>query len=200
MEQKRTLLWLSANTHHDELSHAISDQWQLTRINPRQPPLTLQPAWMGKPVGVCQLDGLAAGELEHLRQWLELLPASFWLALVHQSQLKQPQIRRLIQDYCQDYHTLPVDWQRLRNSLGHMWGMSSIRSADATVGRQNYQGFVLSGPSQIIRQTRSVLRRYAATNEPVLIYGESGTGREAAARFVHRDSSQIGRASGRERV
>ncbi|MDR9425504.1 MAG: sigma-54 dependent transcriptional regulator [Marinobacter sp.] len=190
MEQNRPLVWLSADMRQTETSLYIGSQWQLTRVHPGQPPLSRQTHWDRKPIGVCELASLAPDQFGYTSQWLECLPVSSWLALVQPNQLDQPEIRRLIQDYCQDYHTLPLDCRRLQNSLGHMWGMSCLVRTDAGRNRANYQSFVLNGPSQAIRRTRSLLRRFAATNEPVLIYGESGTGREAAANFVHKDSSR----------
>jgi len=190
MEQKRPLVWLSADSHQDKPGLPIEHQWQLTRVSPASPPITPHPGWAGKPVGVCNLAGLAPDQLEGVRHWLELLPVSYWMALAHPEQLQLPEVRRLVRDYCQDYHTLPADWQRLHNSLGHMWGMSRLGKTDAATARPGYQDFVLDGPSETIRRTRSLLRRFAATSEPVLIYGESGTGREAAADFVHQHSDR----------
>jgi len=190
MEQTRPLVWLSADRRQDEISLHTGHQWQLTRIHPEQPPHTLPAHWDRKPVGLCDLASLTPDQSDYVIQWLELLPVSFWLALVQPHQLDQPRIRNLIQDYCQDYHTLPIDWRRLHNSLGHMWGMSCLNGTEIDLSRANYQNFVLNGPSQAIRHTRSLLRRFAATSEPVLIYGESGTGREAAASFVHKGSNR----------
>lgn len=190
MERRRPLIWLSADLREDETNQHIGRQWQLTRVHPGTPPHTLRAAWDSKPVGVCDLASLAPGQFGHMQQWLELLPVSYWLALVRPQQLDQPRIRQLIQDYCQDYHTLPTDWRRLQNGLGHMWGMANLNQPNTPGRHSGYQDFVLSGQSQAIRHTRSLLRRFAATNEPVLIYGESGTGREAAANFVHKDSER----------
>jgi len=190
MERKRPLVWLSADLRQDETNRHIGSHWQLTRVHPGKQPHTLQTAWDTKPVGVCDLASLAPGQFGHMQQWLELLPVTYWLALVRPHQLNDPQIRRLIQDYCQDYHTLPIDWRRLQNSLGHMRGMSNLNQRDSSDHHSGYQDFVLNGRSRAIRHTRSLLRRFAATNEPVLIYGESGTGREAAANFIHKDSGR----------
>jgi len=190
MEQKRPLVWLSADSRQDTTGLPVEKHWQVTFVNAASPPVALHPGWVGKPVGVCNLAGLSPEQAEGVRHWLELLPVRCWLALVQPSQKEQPEIQRLIRDYCQDYHTLPADWPRLNNSLGHMWGMSRLNQADNSAGHLGYQDVVLEGPSETIRRTRSLLRRFAATGEPVLIYGESGTGKEAAAEFVHRHSDR----------
>ena len=190
MEQKRPLVWLSAGSDHRATHLPIHKQWQLTHINPFQIPTAMLRAGAGRPVGVCDLTSLTPSQLDNTRQWLEWLPVRSWLALVKQRQLEHPEVRRLIEQYCQDYHTLPFDWQRLTNSLGHMWGMSQLEQPHLGKTHAGYQEYVLNGPSQAIRATRSLLRRFAATDEPIVIYGESGTGREAAAEFVHLHSER----------
>jgi len=183
-------VWLSAHTHPDELAPVIGDHWQLTRINPRQLPAFGQSELTGSPVGVCHLGSLGVTDFDLLQQWLEYLPTQFWLALVQPSQLELPRVRQLIQDYCQDYHSLPADTNRLRHTLGHLWGMSHLHHENDPASRQGYQPLALDARCRGIQPTRSLLRRFASTHEPVLIYGESGTGREAAALFVHQQSSR----------
>jgi len=188
MEQKPILLWLSADRRQNKVHQRFANRWQVMWIHPGEPLPAQQRTCGSKLIGVCDLASLTPGQYAHIDQWLEQLPASSWLGLVQPGQMDNPQVRRLIQDYCQDYHTLPIDWRRLRFSLGHMWGMACLDNLEADQARASYQHFALKGPSQAIRRTRSLLRRFAATNEPVLIYGENGTGRDAAAHFVHRES------------
>lgn len=49
------------------------------------------------------------------------------------------------------------------------------------------------GVSQVMRDLKNYLRRVAATSSNVLITGETGTGKELAAEFVHRHSSRAAR-------
>lgn len=46
----------------------------------------------------------------------------------------------------------------------------------------------LIGQSMAIRRVADLLRRFAQTDEPVLVTGESGTGKELAARAIHENS------------
>ncbi|MGC8120597.1 sigma-54-dependent transcriptional regulator [Marinobacter sp. VGCF2001] len=188
MEPQRPLVWLSAAPDTEMQATLRLPGWQQVRICAQQTPIFPAAECIGKPVGVCVLSELDATGLDNLRAWLEILPVTSWLALVTRRQLENTEVCRLIREYCQDYHTLPLDSRRLLNSLGHMWGMQALGATMTDPERISYQDYVLDGPSSHIRQARSLLRRFAATHEPVLIYGANGTGKEAAARFIHEHS------------
>ena len=188
MEQKRPLVWLSAAPDAENTQLPNLPGWQMTVINSQHAPVLPMPDYLGKPVGVCVLADQGPPTLENTKGWLEMLPVTTWLAVVGRQQLNNAMVCRLIRDYCQDYHTLPLDHQRLINSLGHMWGMHALSANLTGPELLSYQDYVLDGPSPAIRQARSLLRRFAATQEPVIVYGENGTGKEAAARFIHEHS------------
>ncbi|GGC63002.1 sigma-54-dependent transcriptional regulator [Marinobacter halophilus] len=190
MEQKRPLVLLSADSAMGAGALSVCPEWQLARINALESPTGLPPEWDEKPVGICTLTAKDLPHLEQIRNWLECLPVASWLALTHRAQLSHPEVCRLIQHYCHDYHTLPVDQNRLNSSLGHMLGMSRLGSSLPESHSASYQRYVMGGQSPAIRRARSLLRRFAATSEPILICGESGTGKEAAARFAHQHSSR----------
>lgn len=190
MEQIRPLVLLSADSDWSTNRLPVAPDWQIARISPLEAPVGLPPDWDEKPVGICTLTAKDMPHLEQIRSWLEQLPVAGWLALTQREQLKHPEVCRLIQHYCQDYHTFPVDQSRLSDSLGHMWGMSRLGSRLPESHFANYQRYVIGGHSPAIREARNLLRRFAATNEPMLIHGESGTGKDAAARFAHQHSSR----------
>ncbi|MFO8142227.1 MAG: sigma-54 dependent transcriptional regulator [Marinobacter sp.] len=190
MEQQPPLVLLAAGSGQGENHFSVSPGWQLIRINSLESPVGFSPDWAEKPVGICTLTADDIPHLEQVRNWLERLPVACWMALTQREQLNHPEVRRIIQQYCQDYHSLPVDQDRLTSSLGHMLGMSRLSSSLPESHAANYQRHVMDGHSPVIRRTRSLLRRFAATREPILICGESGTGKEAAARFAHQHSSR----------
>jgi DNA-binding NtrC family response regulator len=114
-----------------------------------------------------------------------------WIALIAPGGLAEPELARLVLRHCIDYHTLPVEAQRLRAALGHAHGMAALRQAwSGQVEPPVYHRLV--GTSSAVRGLVSTLSRVAAVEAPVLIQGESGTGKELAAQAIHESSGRAG--------
>ncbi|MCE5394579.1 MAG: sigma-54-dependent Fis family transcriptional regulator [Acidithiobacillus sp.] len=118
-----------------------------------------------------------------------------WLALLNKSSLELLSIRQLIGSAFYDYHTTPIDPQRLLVMIGHAAGMAAISldvlftaSIDAITSVATEEQMV--GASEKMQKVYQDIRKVAATDAPVLITGESGTGKELAARAIHERSSR----------
>ena len=193
MTEKRPLVWLSAAHTKSKVRYALIPRWEMTDFNAENPvPLLLSPP-LGAKVGVLDISQGPINNLAWFEHWLEALNLPYWVGLVSHRPVSSSRTAQLITRYCSDFHTIPVDSNRLDTVLGHLWGMAVIREPAATLPRDGYQSLVLEGSSLAIRQARELLRRFSVTAEPVLIVGESGTGKDAAAQFIHQHSS---RASG----
>ncbi|MYM67788.1 AAA domain-containing protein [Pseudoduganella sp. FT55W] len=111
-----------------------------------------------------------------------------WIAVLPPAALEQACWRQLVRDHCIDYHTSPVDSERLRHALGHALGMAALR-ADADGASPRAVGdATLTGQSAAITRLRRQIVKVAAASAPVLIWGESGSGKELAAQAVHAHS------------
>lgn len=187
MDSRRPLVWLSADTKPDRVWEPVLIDWHVRSIRVTDTPSALPNNYTIKPVGVCDLNG-AIPHVQAIEQWLERLMLPGWVALVTAEQLSRPDVRSLIKRYFHDYHTLPVDHRRLRHSLGHLWGMTRLHVAEGEEDPANYQALALEGASEGITGARSLIRKFSGTSEPLLICGENGTGREAAAHFAHQHS------------
>jgi DNA-binding NtrC family response regulator len=88
-----------------------------------------------------------------------------------------------------DFHTLPIDPQRLAMSIGHACGRAGLRLAlsdpDDTSGR-----FGIIGTSPVMMNFFRQLEKVVDADLPVLIGGESGTGKELVAKAIHGQSSR----------
>ncbi|EMP55189.1 sigma-54 dependent transcription regulator [Marinobacter santoriniensis NKSG1] len=193
MTQKRLLVWLSADPQNIDQLAPLQADWDILPFDYRQPLPLKAEVPSDALVGLVQPGPLEESEWPRLESWLEALDLSAWIALLPTLPAPQSPVSQLVRRYCADFHTEPLDYRRLGNVLGHLHGMARLRSAAAITGIPDYRTIVLNGQSDRIRSVRLLLRRFAESDAPVLITGEPGTGKDAAARFLHDHSP---RASG----
>ena len=111
-------------------------------------------------------------------------PGVPWVALVSpQTPAHESCVMRILDD-CSAVFTSPIDLPRLRDALDHL-GAGPPRSEPEMPG--------LVGNSRVMQALRTSLRKYAPVDLPVLITGETGTGKEVAAHAVHRLSARAER-------
>jgi len=85
-----------------------------------------------------------------------------------------------------DYLTKPVDVEQLR-----MLVRSAVRVGAAGEGNAVPPALArLTGDAPAMRQLRAIIMRLASSMAPVMIHGESGSGKELAARAIHDASSR----------
>lgn len=112
-----------------------------------------------------------------------------WIALLPPGAVRECILAQEIYCHFYDFHTLPVDFNRLALSLGHAQGMAFVAELahpDHGVDREHE----MVGTSDVMRDLFKAIRKVASVNAPVLITGESGTGKELAARAIHERSSR----------
>jgi len=80
-----------------------------------------------------------------------------------------------------DYLTKPLSLEKLDRLLGEVSLRVSRRSAAASD-----ENLGLLGESRAIRRLRSEIRKIAPCDVPLLLTGETGTGKELVARALHR--------------
>lgn len=133
-------------------------------------------------VGLVAAGG-GAGQLDHfLREHWQ----PRWIAVATHQCLQHPDLAELISTHCHDYCTLPLEAQRLHIVLGHAWGMAALASAaPAPAG-----GSPMIGASAAIASLRAHTRKVGRASAPVLIWGESGSGKELAAQAIHGHSAR----------
>jgi DNA-binding NtrC family response regulator len=181
---KKTMLTVAIGRR--ALPEAVLEEWEVCRaatLAEARRQLRAKPY----PLGLLLVEDASAREAvegflhEHWRtRWIAVLPAPA---------LEQPAWRQLIHDHCDDFHTWPVDAARLRHVLGHAHGLAALR-ADAGPPPRDGGDVSLTGQSAAIARLRRQIAKVAASSAPVLIWGESGSGKELAAQAVHAHSSR----------
>lgn len=127
--------------------------------------------------------------------WEALLrqhPGTQWIGLFTEATLGLAGWRDLVLNHLFDHHTLPLDGPRLLASLGHARGRARLAPPAASPpGAAEERGMIGRSPAMLtlLRQ----IRRVAPASAPVLIGGESGSGKELAALAVQQLSARAQR-------
>jgi DNA-binding NtrC family response regulator len=107
-----------------------------------------------------------------------------WLALVSaDTSVQRPEVERVLRASI-DFFTAPIDMQRLIETLAKVTGdvPAPVITHDDVPG--------ITGNSPAMMTVVASLRKYAPVELPVLITGETGTGKEVAARALHKLSQR----------
>jgi len=115
-------------------------------------------------------------------------PHMKWIALVPICSLRDPHLREVISTFFYDYHTIPIDLDRLFGTLGHAYGMVAIGEAASRRDGADSSSHRLVGTSAAMRGVQRAIHKFASVEAPVLITGESGTGKELLALEIHQRS------------
>lgn len=188
MKELRPLVWLSPEPCHTGQQSVLESSWCLHTLDSGQPPPKHPVLPLQARVGILDLTRPDRLQPARIDAWVNALPVTSWVGILAGQPWGNETLRRLVARYCSDYHTLPLDSARLNVVLGHLWGMAGLDPIDTLGQPDAYQAVALVGDSPRIRQVRSLLRRFSQTGETVLISGPGGTGKEAAARFIHAHS------------
>lgn len=86
-----------------------------------------------------------------------------------------------------DYLTKPISLKQLRPLVQSALKLSS---ADQTNPTEDTDTLKLIGNSTAIKQVRSMIEKLSRSQAPVYISGESGSGKELAARLIHQNGSR----------
>lgn len=116
-----------------------------------------------------------------------------WIALMDQSFWRPSSQHRNFLAGVYDFHTLPVDQDRLAISLGHAWGKGQLLKQPLS-RPDNLEPYGIVGSSPVMQAFCHALRKASKADVPVLIGGESGTGKELAAHAIHNLSARSNNA------
>lgn len=132
-------------------------------------------------VAMADLRSCSAAALQAMGRLMADHPRLPWLALVSQETAAQtPEVERILRASI-DFFTAPIDTQRLIETLKMIGG----ERAPAAVAKDIADAGIVGANSPVMQAAVSTLRKYAPVDLPVLITGETGTGKELAACALH---------------
>ncbi len=112
-----------------------------------------------------------------------------WVGVLAPRSLEAAACRALVAAYLAAFHTRPVDPLRLFHSLGHLHGLALLRAPPASTAAAPELA-ALTGDSAAIALLRAQIVKLAQSDAAVLIWGESGSGKELTAQAVHTQSAR----------
>jgi len=92
-----------------------------------------------------------------------------------------------------DFVSKPVDLQKLRNLVDSALKLSDAGPSSAAPGKAKTQHHVsidIVGSSESVQELKAQIAKLARSQAPVFISGESGSGKELAARAIHIQSAR----------
>lgn len=179
--------WNPLNRHENVLRDINGERWNVHPAHSESEAMELLAKHDYK-VGVAHLD---FSNPNHLYQTENIIINSHaeWVALLNKrEQLNHELCRKTILNEFYDYHTLPTRTEILLNTLGHAYGMSSLKGDYVTDDLAMEDEEEMVGVSQVMRGLFVNIRKLAGVDVPVLINGESGTGKELSAVAIHERS------------
>lgn len=184
----RSLLFVSSTPCPEPLQATLAAQgWALEPARNLRTALTRQRQVQAK-AGLLFLDRVTRDFASDFEAFRAADDTCEWVFVLPPDALQDQALAELVLHHCFDHHTDPADPGFLTRALGHAYGRAQLRLRAAAAREGNEQGLVgNSGPA---RQLRRLARRLAMTDSPVLIQGESGSGKEAVARALHQASAR----------
>jgi DNA-binding NtrC family response regulator len=127
---------------------------------------------------------------EQLEQIMSGPGTAEWVALVEPVVLEIREFQAFMLRAFHDYHTLPLDRLRLAMTIGHACGKARLRRALIET-RDSFGRFDICGTSPVMTAFFSKLEKVIHADAPVLISGETGTGKELVAKAIHQSIFQF---------
>jgi two-component system response regulator HydG len=138
-------------------------------------------------VALADLRYCDAGALSAVWQLISKHAGLPWIALVSiDTPAHEPRVKAILQG-CHDFFTTPIDMPQLLTALTRASG-GTAREVDSREVDGDMSEMVGRSPVMAIVATK--LHKFSPIDLPVLIVGETGTGKEVAARVLHRLSAR----------
>ncbi len=117
--------------------------------------------------------------------WLLVMPEQFETDISMVSE-----VETLISQFCFDFHHTPVRDELFLAVLGHAYGMAEIARHPHKINSNDYAKYGIIGTSEPMQVLFNQIKKVCMLDTPVLISGETGTGKELVANAIHYNSAR----------
>jgi len=184
MAPRKILVFQSEKSPLDLAAPLIGAGWEVKLVRDVAAAAASVKRFDGFRVGLAVLDQISPTSGPELRV-IAAVDGVEWIAIVPKAALEVPELAQALVEGFYDFHTLPLDLDRLLVVVGHALGRAALgrrlpeREAEAT-GR-----YGMVGRSARMLELYRAIDKIVRVDAPVLISGESGTGKELVARAIH---------------
>jgi len=180
----RSLLLLQPEASRTDLRSVLASAgWETTRVYQPAEAAQLDPTRRCA-VGIVVIDETEDYDPSDLFAAVSATDTE-WVALTTSAVSRDSSVARVLANGFFDFHTLPLDTQRLLHSIGHAFGKAMLRrNLDHPLDTPQVRHGMVGVSPPMLKLYRT-LDRVAGADDPLLIQGESGTGKEVAALAVH---------------
>ena len=140
------------------------------------------------PVGLLVFDSASCWQEREIEALISRHDVE-WIALLGAGMLRSGLIPAAILRLFHDFHSMPLERERLQFALGHAYGKAQLCTRESE-SRHAGGRYGMTGASPKMVQLYRQLDKVVTVDAPVLIGGESGTGKELVARAIHQHSAR----------
>lgn len=183
---EKALIYVARSPDEALVEHLAAHGWRVSIAQSAGEAMRLLPS--DAPCsGILDLTRLGVRELAALEPSLRQQRIG-WIALAPAERLDEPDVRRLIRNYCFDYVKLPASHCTVDYLAGHAYGMVTLCDFDMVTALASAGDDEMVGTCEAMQQLFRTIRKVANTDAAVFISGESGTGKELTALAIHERS------------
>ncbi|RLA14435.1 MAG: sigma-54-dependent Fis family transcriptional regulator [Gammaproteobacteria bacterium] len=126
--------------------------------------------------------------LEKLESHLRKADGMDWIAVVRPHQFDSPAIKAFLARYVVDYLSFPIlgSKEKIEGIFDHLYGMAELRKREDSCVYLDHERIIGNCPA--MENIHKLIPKFAASDAPILISGDSGTGKELIAQTLHQQS------------
>ncbi|MDO9197273.1 sigma-54 dependent transcriptional regulator [Rhodoferax sp.] len=189
MSLRKLLSVTLGNTSLLPIPFVLSSSWDLCAVNDLDAARKALKDHF-RPVGLLLLNNIHTAGVVEVDGMLEAHQSTQWVGVFPAEMIKLPEYRALIVQHLFDFHTWPIDPFRLNHTLGHAYGFAELNGPVPETANSGKRDMGLVGQSAAIQHLRKQIAKVAHASAPVLIWGESGSGKELTAHAIHNHSAR----------
>ncbi|WP_459047773.1 sigma-54 dependent transcriptional regulator [Stenotrophomonas sp. PSU_St99] len=184
----RCVLWFGEPLASERSALAAAG-WYVRSIHP-DPGMAIGLRGRDRLLAVVDLRHMDGPALQLLMPWIEQHQHLPWLAVLPPGAGATPTAWLPLLQFCLARFTLPFGLQDLVSAMRRQFDADEP-SVDGACNGQGPRALI--GESPALHAVRTVLHKFAPVELPVLVTGETGTGKELAAHALHALSGRAGR-------